>query len=148
VTFWDSTALVPLIVEEPASEAMRSLFESDPVILIWWGTPVECLSAISRRERERELAPGMAGDARRLLEDLVGHLHEILASEEVRGHAQRLLLRHPLRAADALQLAAAMTWARSRPRDHRFCTLDQRLAIAAREEGFHVLDAERASWAG
>ena len=139
--FWDSSALVPLIVEEPASAVVRSLLETDPEILIWWGTPVECLSAISRRERESKLASGLAESARRLLQDLLGHLHEILASEEVRGHAERLLLRHPLRAADALQLAAAMTWARSKPRHHRLCTLDHRLAIAAREEGFHVLGA-------
>jgi predicted nucleic acid-binding protein len=141
VTFWDSSALVPLIVEEPASAAVRSILETDPEILIWWGTPVECLSAISRRERECELATGMAERARGLLQNLLGHLHEILASEEVRGHAERLLLRHPLRAADALQLAAAMTWTRSKPRGHRFCTLDHRLATAARQEGFQVLGA-------
>ena len=141
MTFWDSSALLPLIVEEPASAVVRSLLETDPEILIWWGTPVECLSAISRRERDSKLASGVAERARRLLQDLRSHLHEILASEEVRGHAERLLLRHPLRAADALQLAAAMTWARSKPRDHCFCTLDHRLAIAAREEGFHVLGA-------
>ncbi len=141
MTFWDSSALVPLIVEEPASAVVLGILESDPDILIWWGTPVECLSAISRWERESELATGMVERARVVLQDLLGHLHEILASEEVRGHAERLLLRHPLRAADALQLAAAMTWTRSRPRGHRFCTLDHRLARAAREEGFQVLGA-------
>ena len=59
-------------------------------------------------------------------------------SAKVREHARRLLLRHPLRAADALQLAAALTWALDRPREHALCTLDTRLAEAAKGEGFRL----------
>jgi predicted nucleic acid-binding protein len=64
---------------------------------------------------------------------------EVLAGEEVREHAGRLFLRHRLRTADALQLGAALTWARGRPRRHRIATLDQRLAEAARGEGFGLV---------
>ncbi|MFY9343542.1 MAG: hypothetical protein WAT39_13685 [Planctomycetota bacterium] len=55
--------------------------------------------------------------------------------------ARRLLANHPLRAADACQLAAALIACRERPDALGFVTLDSRLAEAARREGFTVLPA-------
>ena len=136
--FWDSSALVPLILDEPATEATHRLLESDASMIVWWATPVECLSAIARREKEATLQTTQAETARRSLATLAVSWNEVLASERVREHAGRLLLRHPLRSADALQLGAALTWARERPRAHALCTLDARLAVAARGEGFRL----------
>jgi hypothetical protein len=42
VKFWDAPAIVSLLVEEPRRERMLSILEDDPVMLVWWGTPVEC----------------------------------------------------------------------------------------------------------
>ena len=137
--FWDSSALVPLIVDEPATDAARRLVESDPSMIVWWATSVECLSAIARRRRDATLSTSQAEAAQRSLATLAASWNEVLASERVRDHAGRLLLRHPLRSADALQLAAALTWARDRPQDHALCTLDARLADAARGEGFRIV---------
>lgn len=61
------------------------------------------------------------------------------ANPEVRNQAIRLLGLHPLRAADALQLAAALVWADRRPRGHPFVCLDAGLREAAHAEGFSVL---------
>jgi hypothetical protein len=47
---------------------------------------------------------------------------------------------HPLRAADALQLAAAFIAAERRPSSLELVTLDDRLAVAARKEGFAVIE--------
>jgi predicted nucleic acid-binding protein len=143
VIFWDTSAIVPLAVDEPASAAARTLLEADPGILVWWATPIECLSAIARREREGVITPDGADDARKVIAALGESWAEMLASEEVRQHAIRLLLRHPLRAADALQLAAAITWARAAPSDHGVATLDDRLRTAARAEGFRLPLTER-----
>lgn len=137
--FWDSSAIVPLLVTEPASEAVCEILRSEPAMLVWWATPIECLSAIARREREGGMDQVSADQARQALRALSPAWNEIVASEELREHASRLLLRHPLRSADALQLAAAMVWARGRPRHHSFCTLDGRLAEAARSEGFYLI---------
>ena len=137
--FWDSSAVVPLIVDEPASEAARTLMDADEAVLVWWATPVECLSAIARRENDGTLTAAQADTSRHNLGTLAATWNEVLASERVREHAGRLLRRHPLRSADALQLGAALTWAHERPRDHAVCTLDARLAAAARGEGFHLL---------
>ena len=134
--FWDTSAIVPLLVDQPATTSVRDRARSDPGMVVWWGTSVECASAIARLERERVLDEAATDIARGLLDDLVGAWYEVAPTETVRGHARRLLLRHALRAADALQLGAALIWAEDRPDAHRFCTLDDRLAAAARLEGF------------
>lgn len=136
--FWDSSAVVPLIVDEPASGAADAIIEADPTMIVWWVTPVECLSAVARRESDGTLTPAAADDARRGIRRLSRGWNEVLASERVRDYAGRLLMTHPLRAADALQLAAALTWAQGRPRGHTLCTFDARLAEAARREGFEL----------
>ena len=138
--FWDSSAIVAILLEEPATGRLREVSRADNTLIVWWETPIECLSAIARREREGSIAFDDADRARERLDTLAASWNEVLASEELRDHARRLLLRHPLRSADVLQLAAAMTWARGRPRGHRFCALDDRLADSARSEGFRVLD--------
>lgn len=58
----------------------------------------------------------------------------------VRDHAERMVRSHPLRAADALQLGAAIVAAEEEPTSLEFVTLDRRLAAAAAREGFQVLD--------
>ena len=137
--FWDSSAIVPLVLDEGASEGARAVLREDQDMVVWWSTPVEVASALARAERARALPPAEVDLARRALEDLMERWNEVLPSEEVRERAQVGLLHHPLRAADALQLGAALAWARGRPRSHGFLSLDERLADAARREGFEVL---------
>lgn len=136
--FWDTSALVPLLLEEPRSASMRHLLEEDPVIASWWGTPVEIGSALARCEREDRLD----GEGHRLaqarLEELGRRALEIQPVDSVRQRAHRLLRVHPLRAAEALQLAAALAWCEDHPGGAAFVTLDARLAEAARREGFRV----------
>ena len=136
--FWDSSAIVPLLLDEEGSEQTRATLREDGDMIVWWGTPVEVLSALARAERAHAVRPTDVDLARRALEDLGERWNEVLPSDEVRERAGIGLLRHPLRAGDALQLGAALTWARGRPRAHRFLTLDERLAEAARQEGFDV----------
>ena len=57
----------------------------------------------------------------------------------LRERAGRLLASHPLRAADALQLAAALVWCDERPAEEGFVCLDRRLRDSARREGFAVV---------
>jgi hypothetical protein len=76
--------------------------------------------------------------ASRVLDRLRASWLEIEPSEALRQGAMRLLRVHPLRAADTLQLAAALVWA-GIAAGRGFVTLDQRLADAARAEGFDVV---------
>jgi hypothetical protein len=139
VKFWDSSALVPLLVDEPGREAALALLEADPVMLVWWGTPVELVSALSRRERDGALSLEAVGTATDRLRALEGGWHQVMPTDALRARAQRLLRVHPLRAADSLQLAAALSVAGDDPRSVGFLSLDQRLADAARREGLQVL---------
>src|SRR5712664_1862039 len=109
-------------------------------MLVWWGSEVECLSALARLERADVLdAKGIALASDRL-KQLANGWHEIEPNEIVRENAMRFLRVHPLRAADALQLAAAFMAAERRPASLDIVALDDRLATAARREGFVVLD--------
>ena len=134
--FWDSSALVPLLVQEDATPAIERLFGADPQLVVWWATEVECVSAISRRERESELSPAQAETALTRLDALAGGWNEVDSSEALRLTARRLLRAYPLRAADALQLAAAIATAEGVTRGIELLTLDERLGNAARREGF------------
>jgi predicted nucleic acid-binding protein len=64
---------------------------------------------------------------------------EVTANDQVREHAIRLLRVHNLRAADAVQLSAALMASGFEPRTFDFVTLDSRQALAADREGFNVL---------
>lgn len=137
--FWDSSALVPLLVEEAASARMVAVMRADPAAAIWWSTPVECASAIARLERDARLTRDEAAQATALLATAQRGWSVVPPTEPVRQQALRLLRMHPLRAADALQLAAALILAEHDPRALPFVTVDDRLALAADREGFEVL---------
>lgn len=139
--FWDASAVVPLLVEEPTSAGLRMRLAEDREALVWWGTPVECASALARREREGALTRAEVIRAGQRLRRLAGSWLEVLPTDAVRSTAQRLLRVHPLRAADALQLAAAVVAAEHEPASLEMIVLDDRLAEAAEREGFAVWGA-------
>ena len=140
--FWDASALVALLIEESATQSLVGLYQEDPIVLAWWGSLVECASAIARLEREGELTEAASGEAFQRLDSLSAAWHEIQPSDELRESAVRFLRVHPLRAADALQLAAAFTAAERRPSSLGFVCLDDKLVLAAKREGFNVVAVE------
>lgn len=136
--FWDASALVPLFILQPTSGTLeRSLRESSPVA-IWWGSIVECWSAFARLRREGVIRADEESRTREHLEELRRRSDEITPSEEIRRLSGTLLLRHPLRAADSLQLAAALIYS-GIPASGEFYCLDERLKEAARLEGLTPL---------
>jgi uncharacterized protein len=139
VKFWDSSAVVPLLVPEVMSGSMQKLYASDPVVVAWWTTEIECTSAIARRQRLGQLREDVVSEAVVRLNALRAGWHEVEPSEEVRESAKRLLRVHDLRSADALQLAAAVFAAEARPSTLEFVSLDDRLLAAARREGFSTM---------
>ncbi|MDR3422964.1 MAG: hypothetical protein P4L80_17245 [Xanthobacteraceae bacterium] len=143
--FWDASAIVPLLVSETSSRALQALAKQDSTLLVWWGSEVECASTLARIERDGALDPRDAARVFERLRQLSGVWHEIEPSDVIRQAAIRFLRVHPLRAADALQLAAAYAAAEQRPASLDMVTLDERLAVAARKEGFVVLDVESLS---
>ena len=136
--FWDSSAIAPLLVEETATRPREAQLHEDAEILVWYGTWAELESAICRRERESSVDPEQAAMARTRLSVLTRAWLEVQPTSWVRERAIRLLRVHPLRAADAMQLAAALVAFKERTAGNRFLTADLRLAKAATLEGFAV----------
>lgn len=134
--FWDASALVPLLISAATTKTLQDLAAADPSVLVWWTTDVECASAIARLEREGALDAAAADHAFAGLRRLAESWHLVEPGEAVREAAVRFLRVHPLRTADALQLAAAFVAAERRPASLEIVTLDDRLAAAARKEGF------------
>ncbi len=136
--FWDSSAIVPLIVEEATSSACRGLLRTDRAIAVWALSRVEILSAIWREVRSGAMDRAAAIQAGKRLDALSAAWTEVDGLTAVRARAERLVAVHPLRAADAMQLAAALVLSRERPR-WQLVTGDRDLASVAELEGFDVI---------
>jgi len=136
--FWDASALVPLCIHEAASRRARACLRTFAPV-VWWGSLVEVYSAICRLHREREIsAAGKQGAVARL-QLLSRGWREILPDDSLRDLAAASLDKYPLRAADSLQLAAALVWCQMRPSKRHFICANQRLAVSADAAGFAVL---------
>jgi predicted nucleic acid-binding protein len=139
VRFWDASALVPLFIKEAKSPEVEILRAADPGITTWMMTRIEVVSAVARRKRERPELAELWQRAIREVTEVASRWTEIADGEATRRHAERIIMDHPLRAADALQLGAALVAADGDPGSLELITLDRRLAEAARREGFPVL---------
>lgn len=141
VKFWDTSAIVPLCVEESQSETVKSILAKNTALVVWWATRVECISALMRQAREGGLSVAGEKQAREVLETLAETWIEVQPSETLRTTAERLLAVHPVRAADSFQLAAALQWCQRQPKGMSLVSFDTRLRDAAYREGFALLPA-------
>lgn len=137
--FWDSSAIIALLVTQAGTEACLALAEADPAMVVWWGTVVECEAAFNRLARRGEVAETAVPGLRAALAQM--GWREVAPLQAIRDIAASLLRRHPLKAGDALQLAAALSWSADTALGQAFVTLDRRLRKAATAEGFEVLPA-------
>lgn len=139
--YWDASALVSLVVQQPQSAVVRAMLRQDTTIVTWWGTPVEIFSGLCRLQREKRFAATEIDTLRERFTRLASSLDTVIPSLPIRERALRLLRIHAIRAADALQLAAALQWCQELPALHAFICLDDKLSTAARNEGFQVFPA-------
>lgn len=142
--FWDSSAIVQLYLQQGLQKFVRRLYVEDEDIVIWWATPVECVSAFMRHHREGGLTEN---EVNRVIRRFSAHSRRwdrILPVAALREEAERLLRRHVLRAADSLQLAAAWLAANQKPDSVEFVSLDQRLKLVAEKEGYRVISPSSA----
>jgi uncharacterized protein len=136
--FWDSSSLIPLLLPEARSAALTAAFNDDRHPVIWWVTPVECHSTLARVTREKHLQREDARRAMERLRSIRSRTNEIAPSDDIRARSIHLLGVHGLRAADALQLAAALAWCEGQPTGEVLVATDRRLRDAARQEGFEL----------
>jgi uncharacterized protein len=126
-------------VREPASERIEPLLQRDADLAFWWGAPLECGEALLAAKREERISAGDLEKARTVIDHLRARAFEVQPTEEVRARALRILSVHPLKAAPALELAAALIWCRERTHGAGLVSLHPPLRLAAVLEGFRVL---------
>ena len=139
MNFWDTSALAALGVDEPRRQLALRILEEDDRMAVWWGAPVEYVAALSRRERDGTLTTNEVSAHLVRLHALSQVCYEVQPGRRIKGLAQRLLCVHPLRAADSLQLAAALAVAEGDPSSVGFVCFDARLNQAASREGLAIL---------
>jgi hypothetical protein len=127
------------VVQQARSAQVERWLVEDPEAVTWTLARVEVVSALRRLVREGELRERGATRAEELLVEVLRRTHVVSDIERAKEVSCRLLRVHALRAADALQLAAALAWADGAPRGSILYTFDRRLAVAAEREGFRVL---------
>ncbi|MHB1455572.1 MAG: type II toxin-antitoxin system VapC family toxin [Armatimonadota bacterium] len=137
--FWDSSALLSLIAAQAGNEEIKVIFEDDPCIVIWWGTRIELASGLCRLHREGLIDDAGLSSLLKIVQQLADDADEVEPTEHVRLASMRILKVHNLRAADSLQLAAALAWMDHDPGCAGFVCLDKRLREAAEKEGFVVM---------
>ncbi len=131
--------MLPLLAQEAFSDAVVNLLRDNNEMAVWWGTWTECAVAISRLRREGRLDEEAEEETRAVLDLLTDDWLEVQPADDLRLLAALLSEDHPLRAADALQLAAALRWCEGDTSGARFVCLEERLRRAASNEGFDVL---------
>jgi predicted nucleic acid-binding protein len=139
--FWDASAIVPLLLEEATSAALRRRLADDRAVVVWWGTWVECTAALVRARRYERISESDLDQLVARLGGLANQWQEVQPGEEVRSRARRLLRTHEgLRAAEAFQLAAALAACEDEVESLDVLCADGRLRDAARREGFRTLE--------
>ena len=138
--YFDASALAKRYVRETGSTTVRRLLATGSAATSRL-SDVEVSSAIVRRAREG----AFTSDERDLM--LAAFQHDVPAlamvelTSEITADARTLLLRYPLRAGDAVQLASGLYLQRQLGRPVPFVAYDRRLVLAARAEGLVVTGA-------
>jgi Predicted nucleic acid-binding protein, contains PIN domain len=139
VRFWDTSAIIPLWINEQGSARAKAWHRNDPDVVVWTLSRVEVLSALARRRRDQPGTTARLLVVRREFIRAWDEWSEVTAVEIVRRHAERIVESYPLRAADAMQIGAAIVAAEDDPTGFEFVSFDENLARAAEHEGFRVL---------
>jgi hypothetical protein len=135
--FWDSSALIPLCVAQPHTEKARFIYDCYDIVA-WWATQVEIASGLNRLVRTGEIDQDRFVAGKRIAREIVRDWHSVGLTGSIAVEACSLLELHPLRAADAIQLAAALEWCEGKPQGNVFLTFDRRLREAAGLVGFSL----------
>ncbi|HZD47864.1 MAG TPA: type II toxin-antitoxin system VapC family toxin [Silvibacterium sp.] len=136
--FWDTSAFVPLCLQQQNSSRATQLLDQYAMV-VWWAAPVEARSALARDLRNGVITGLEHQEATLVLEQMRWDWTEVRPDDSLRSFAETLPDRFPLRAGDALQLAAAWEWVMQRPAGRPFISGDKRLLDAAEQMGFRAI---------
>ncbi len=130
------------MISEPGSRWARAWLTEDDRVVTWAWTRTEITGAIERVAREGTLNRPQRRAALDRLESFAAEWDEVTDVLAVRARANSVLARHPLRAADAGQLGAALLVNELVSEPLVFLCFDRRLCEAAEREGLRVVETD------
>ena len=140
--YFDTSALVKLVVDEPGTEWTVGLWHDFPKKVAGRLAYVETHAALAAAERGGRVSPEQAARARSEFESAWKELTIIDAGDDVVRSAAALARRKSLRGYDAVHLASALATSRQRG-DTLMITWDAKLAEASVAEGISVVRTTR-----
>lgn len=142
--YFDTSALIKRFVSEEGSRVVRQLFSHDGPPATAKITYVEVYSGLRRKFREGHLTKRKYALASRQFEaDWPAYLQVELVNDLL-TLSRDLILRHPLRAFDAIHLASALNLKNLLNEAITFAAADERLLQAAAAERLQILNVELA----
>jgi hypothetical protein len=120
MSFWDTSAIVPLCINEGRSQSARRLWRLFRERAVWHETVVEVESTLARLEREDSVDANVRQIALKHLKAIEHKWLAIESSPRATEIARTLPHLHGLRALDSLQLAAALIWCKEYPKKQGF----------------------------
>lgn len=136
LAFWDSSALVKLLVEEAGTDVAVALWDDSAGVVASRLSVPEMSAALAAAERGGRVDRARARVARNEWLRYLDALDVVEISAEIADHAAGLAVAHPLSGADAVHLATALAL---RDGELVLATWDRRLAAAAVAEGLSVV---------
>jgi len=141
--FLDTSALAKCYLEEQGTERMLDIFESGAVLFVSHLSLVEAASAGMSRFRRGELNGELLVELLACLEnDFQLRFRVVPVSAAVLSESVAVVRRHPVRAADAIQLASALSVRGPGKSGPLFVSSDKTLNAAAANEGLEILNPQ------
>jgi predicted nucleic acid-binding protein len=140
LAFWDSSSVVPVCIQQPASISLKEL-TIDYGMVVSWFAAVEIRGSFARLLRMSQITPNDQVQALVFLDELRSEWREVRPTEALRQRAEGFVEHFPLRSADALQLASAWEWCQGHPRNRPFISGDAKLLEAAFLLGFKIIES-------
>lgn len=139
IGYFDSSALVKLVVEEARSEEAAALWDGADAVLSSRVAYPEVRGALAAARRAGRLTGAQLAEAKRMWTPLWDAVRVVELSADLAVHAGDLAEEHALSGFDAVHLASALLVSEG---ELILATWDSRLQVAARSSGLRVLPAE------
>ena len=140
IVYVDTSALVPLLIDEPASEACGQMWDSADSIVSTRLAYIEAVAALAMAGRMGRISPQDVSDGRSVLDDLWTVVDIVELDQGLMSHAAELAVLHGLRGYEATHCAAAVA---ASDDTTIAASGDRRLLAAWRAEGLAVRDTSK-----
>lgn len=135
IAYFDTSALIPLIIEEPSTAVCLRLWNEASRIASVRLLYAEACAALARAHRVGHLSATQLEEAVDALDEITTQIDHVEVTDELVRTAGALARKHGLRGYDAVHLAAGLKVSDD---DVVFVTGDMNLATAARVSGVAV----------